>query len=355
MRCVERAAARGRGLVALVPALLAGAAVAACVRTGGAGGAEGTCAGIACGGACPRDATVDANGRCACNRGEVLVLGACVPPPVADGYCGPAARATGDRDTCAFPVCASTQVVDVDTGCVSLASLARGGPTDCGPGAIVVAGRRAVCVAPDAACPPGTRAMRTAGTADGKNTEGTCEHPASCPPGALPAGGVCRPVVLRGAGGTGGERVVDLGAWTALVLGVDGGPGTADLCRPLQLHPAELGVAPGESLAVTLRIALEAPGQDVAAVHARVDARGGGTRGLAPLAWTLADRGLRALVELLRGLGGQTTTASVGVEVRCLVAMPTMPGPASGANPAQPTPDANGGRKPPETRTAPRP
>jgi|SRR5579859_1210948 len=315
MRCVERAAG-GRGRVAIVgtaAALVAGTAVAGCVR---AGGAEGACVGIACGGACPRDAHVDASGRCACNDGEALVLGACVPPPVADAYCGPAAQATGDRATCAFPACPSTRVIDVDTGCVALSALARGGPSDCGVGAIIVAGRRAVCVSPDAACPPGTRAAPPAPGAEGA---GTCVHPASCPPGALASGGVCRPVVLRGPGGA---PVVDLGAWSALVLGADGGQGTPDLCRPLQLHPADLGVAPGESLTVTLRIGLEAPGQDVSGVHARVDVRGGGTRALPPAASALAERSLRALVEPLRGLGGQASTSGVGVEVRCLVPMP---------------------------------
>jgi hypothetical protein len=323
MRCVERAGgARSRGLVAL--AWLTAAAGASCTR---AGGPEGACAGAACAGACPRDARVDASGRCACNAGDTLVLGACVPPPVADGYCGPAARATGDRGTCAFPQCASTQVVDVDTGCVSLASLAHGGPSDCGlGGAIVVAGRRAVCVSPDAACPPGTRA--SPGTPGG----GACEHPPSCPAGSLASGGACRPVVMRGAGG---RRAVDLGAWSALVLGVDGGPGTPDLCRPLQLHPADLGVAPGETLPVALRVALDAPGQDVAAVHARVEVRGGGVRALPPAATALADRSLRALVELLRGLGGQATTSSVGVEVRCLVSMPVAAAAASASGSAR--------------------
>jgi hypothetical protein len=231
-------------------------------------------------------------------------------------------------------------VDDVDAGCVDLSAVARGGPKACPQGALVVAGRRFVCVSAEAACPQGSHARPDtpagdAGAADGGGSGGgnvTCDHPPSCPPGTLPSGGACRPVVLRGArSGTG--AVVDLGAWAALVLGADGGPGSSDLCRPLQLHPFEVGLAPGESAELRLRIALRVPDQDVSAVHGHVDV----TLAAHPLARpplagegprqtnlgsasALAERALAALIEPLRGLGGDSTASALEVEVRCVVA-----------------------------------
>src|ERR1019366_3415465 len=108
--------------------------------------------------ACPRDARPDASGRCACDPGDVPVLGACVPPPVADGYCGPPARATA-TGACVFPVCTGSDAVDVDAGCIPLGGLLHGGPRACGAAAsLVIEDRRSVCIPADAACPRGTHA-----------------------------------------------------------------------------------------------------------------------------------------------------------------------------------------------------
>jgi hypothetical protein len=279
------------------------------------------CVGVACGAACPRDAYVDASGRCACEAGDVAVLGACVPLRVADAYCGPAARSRGAAEgvACAFPVCSGGEVDDVDAGCIDLSTVAHGGPKTCAGGAMVVEARRFVCVPAEAACPPGSHA-----SAKATGASATCEHPPSCPPGTLEAGGACRPVVVRGWRRGASVPVVDLGAWAALVLGTDGGPGSSDLCRPLQLHPLEMGLAPGESLELSLRIALRVPDQDVAAVHARVTMTTAAppthaTHALPPAATTLAERAVASLVEPLRGLGGEASASSLEVQVRCVV------------------------------------
>lgn len=289
------------------------------------GRAAAPCVGVACGAACPRDAAVGGDGRCACAPGDVAVLGACVPPPVADAYCGGAARATGPAHACAYPVCGPGEVDDVDAGCVDLAAVSHGGPKACARGALVVEGRRFVCVPSEAACPQGSHARppRPRDAAGGDAGEAPaalvpCDHPPSCPPGTLPASGACRPVVLRG-GRAGAGPVIDLGAWAALVLGTDGGPGTPDLCRPLQRHPFEVGLTPGESVELRLVLALRVPDQDVSAVHADVSLKSP-SRPLPPAASALAEKALRALVEPLRGLGGQASTSALEVEVRCLVA-----------------------------------
>ena len=252
--------------------------------------------------ACPRDARPDASGQCACNPGDVAVLGACVPPPVADAYCGGAARATA-TGACVFPVCGASDAVDLDAGCVPLAALLHGGPRSCAAGAsLAVEDRRAVCIPVDAACPRGTHA-------DGV----TCAHPPACPPGSLPAAGACRPIVLRGDGGS---RLVDLGAWAALVLGPDGGSGSTDLCRPLRARPLALELGPTDHLALHLRIALSAPDDDVTRVSADVHVTSPGVP-LPVAAASLGERAVASLVEPLRGLGGETTATRVDLEVRC--------------------------------------
>jgi len=263
--------------------------------------------------ACPRDARPDDGGRCVCDPGDVPLLGGCVPAPVADGYCGPVAKATVSG-ACVFAVCTLDEAVDVDAGCMPLLAL-RNGPSSCGPGwSLVAEDRRRVCVPVDAACPRGTRAQGA-----------VCAHAHGCPPGSLPDASACRPVVLRG--GAHGGPLVDLAAWSALVLGVDGGPASADLCRPLEAHPLALGWAPGGETTLRLRIALSAPDDDLTRLSAEVNTRAS-TRGPAasggspsvplPVA-ALADRAVASLLEPLRGLGGEATTPRVDVEVTCHV------------------------------------
>jgi hypothetical protein len=250
--------------------------------------------------------------------GDVPVLGACIPPPVADGYCGPASHAEASG-ACVFPVCAGNEAVDVDSGCIPLGSLLHGGPGTCGAGAsLILEERRSVCIPVDAACPRGTHAEGPA-----------CIHPPACPPGTLATSGSCRPVVLRGEGGS---RLVDLGAWAAIVLGLDGGPGSADLCRPLQARPLALELGPTDRLALRLRIALSAPGNDMTRISAAVHVTSpGAAHPLPPGAATLTERAVAGLLEPLRGLGGETTATRVDLEVRCEVGLPPVPAPHSSA------------------------
>jgi hypothetical protein len=274
----------------------------------------GACPGSTCEVACPRDAEVDATGRCACHTGDVRVLGACVPPPVADAYCGRAARASGQG--CAFVACGPEEAADVDVGCVPIVSLAHGGggPAVCPPdAALVVASGHTACVPPDAACPRGSQARGA-----------SCVRPAGCPPGTLGSEGSCRPVVLRGAGGgtltkTGGT-IVDVGAWAALVLGRDGGAGSADLCRPLQARPAAFGVERGETLTVEVSVAITVPDEDVTGVLADVRVTPSpGAHPLPPAAAPLADTAVATLLEPLRGLGGEASATRVESRLKCVV------------------------------------
>ena len=327
-------------------------------------GSSPPCVGAACAPACPRDSAQDAAGRCTCVPGTVQVLGACVQPPIADAYCGRAARMTADG--CVFRSCGRSEALDLTSGsCVAqsglagFASVLRAGACPEGASAVVTGGRLA-CLDVDTTCPRGTRLSPAPSAA-----KPVCLRPAQCPPGTLPDGPaaapVCRPIVSLGPGG---RRLVDIGAWAALVLGVDGGPGTDDLCRPLRQRPDVLSPAAaaqpsaeraaknaerdededededsdaggeggsdgppqprdaGVTGAVELLIWLTAPDQDMARIHARVEPveRGGGasrSRPSSPAASRLATEAVESLLEPLRGLGGEANAAEAKVEVRC--------------------------------------
>jgi hypothetical protein len=253
--------------------------------------------------ACPRDA-VAASGRCACVNDRVAVLGACVEPAVRDAYCGPASTPTADG-TCAFRACAGREALDDGGQCIPASSLARSGPPCEPPAALVVTGGgHTACVPADAACPRGSFAGKTG-----------CEAPPACPPGSLWTSTTCRPVVTQGPRGP----VVDLGAWTSIALGSDGGPGSPELCRPLRAAPTAFDLARGDRLDVALAISLSVPDQDVSRVFASVEPRSPSGHPLPAAGAALARRSLQTLVEALRGLGGEASSSEVQVEVRCPV------------------------------------
>jgi hypothetical protein len=252
--------------------------------------------------ACPRDASLD-GGRCACLRDRVLVLGACVEPEVRDAYCGPAAlRGAG---ACAFRTCAEGEALDEGGRCIPIGAVARSGPPCEAPSRLVVTGGgRAACVPADAACPRGTLAAGDA-----------CRAPASCPAGALWTGQDCRSIVSHGPRGP----VVDLGSWAAVALGASGGPGSPELCRPLASAPLAFDLSRGDKIEVRLAISVAVPDQDLSRVFASVRAaqRGAPDHPLLPAAEQRVDGAVRTMIEQLRGLGGESSTAAVQVEVRC--------------------------------------
>jgi hypothetical protein len=127
--------------------------------------------------------------------------------------------------------------------------------------------------------------------------------------------------------------VVDVGAWASIVLGIDGGPGSPDLCRPLQVHPAAFGVDQGGSLVVEVRVALTIPDEDITRVLADVEVRGipgadvevrgipvtGAARSLPPSAAPVAEAAVGSLVEPLRGLGGDALATRTAGTFRCTI------------------------------------
>ena len=267
------------------------------------------------------------------------LLGACVPPPVADAFCGPAARieSAGPASGCVFRSCGEGQWLDVGSGaCVPRASLPHGGSIECREPAVAVVETGGVaCVGPDAACPRGTTPGGTEG--NGRRVR-TCARPPPCPPGSLAEGSACRPVVTLG--GLAGNRV-DVGAWAALALGVHGGPGSPALCQPLAQHPSAFGLGSGDreasasadagaaaaaaSQIVRVAVAIMVPDQDVSRLHAEVRATAAGGAGgagdhpLSAVADALVSGAVGTALEALRGLGGEASAASVELEVSCAI------------------------------------
>jgi hypothetical protein len=259
--------------------------------------------------ACPRDASRDASGRCACAGGDLLLLGACVDPSLADAYCGPGARY--EAGGCAYVPCGGGEILDVAAGaCARRPSAAA----SCKPPDVAaLESGEARCMAPGASCPRGTR-----------RDAAVCARPRACPAGTLPTADGCRSIVA--ADGARRQTRVDVGAWAALVLGRDGGPASPELCHPLELRPGALGIPAGASVRIPLRVHLSIPDADVSRVHGDVwlSSAGGAGPPDRPASGTgsdaaaaIATAALAPLVEALRALGGESTTTELEAEVTC--------------------------------------
>jgi hypothetical protein len=284
--------------------------------------------------ACPRDARRDAAGRCACTEGSVLASGACVGPAVGDAYCGVGQRMGADG--CTVRSCPAGEAVDLATGsCVPWVAVQGGGvaapcadPTRPLRTVPVAIGGRLACLSPADTCPRGTRRA-------GK----VCARAPRCPPGALPEGEACRAFVSPGAGPTGGPRI-DVGAWATLALGVDGGAGSEELCRPLARRADAFDLGPGETRRLAIRVAVRIPDEDLSRVVATVDvvAADGkpvaGEAGAPPLQPAAAravigapgvevvEQAVSTLIEPFRGLGGESSVAALDLVVVCSVSIP---------------------------------
>jgi hypothetical protein len=240
-----------------------------------------------------------------------------VPPAVADAYCGAAARAT--ESGCVARTCSAGEEIDVSTGACGPASGSLASSSVCGDGgAPVFSGGHPGCVPSAATCPRGTARIPHHGS--------SCARLATCPPGslaetfgALDAGTtLCRAIVTAGV--RDGLARVDVGAWAAIALGADGGPGSDDLCAPLLLRPDAFALPEGTPGAIAIRIVVSSPDEDLTRVHARVEAAlssEAGDRPLSPEAASLVELSVATMLEPLRSLGGEASTAALELNVTC--------------------------------------
>jgi hypothetical protein len=111
--------------------------------------------------------------------------------------------------------------------------------------------------------------------------------------------------------------VIDVGAWMALAIGIDGGLGSIALCQPLAQRPALFSPGADGPLRVDIQVTVILPDQDVSALSARIVVTGPGGLPLPPAAEAVATEATTTLLELLRSLGGESSAAAVGVRVRC--------------------------------------
>jgi len=266
-----------------------------------------------------------------CPREGAVVLGACVTQAVADAYCraGRPERpgfARMARDGCAFDECPSGRYLDLVTGACD------SGQGQCEGGTVQALARvSVVCVSDDDACPMGTAAAYEREPLGGVGLPHlVCERLRPCPLGSIRYADRCLRVV-GGRSSADGPRV-DLGAWSTAVLGPNGGSGSSDLCRPLawaaaaETHgtSAPLGRSrraaqrPEPLSQVRLWIALIVPDEDVTRAHATVT--GLSTPDAAaprPFLIAAARASVDNLLELLRALGGQSSTAAAVSELTC--------------------------------------
>jgi hypothetical protein len=311
--------------------------------------------------------------RCPDDRANVL--GACVTLSVADAYCqaGKPDRihlAHMNSTGCVFADCPNGRRLDLVTGKCDSA------PGWCDDGEVTALARgSSVCVAIREACPRGTRGAYE-GRADGNSEQHpgdwgarggprsaplvsvVCRQPPPCPLGTIRYDDACLPILVT-RGFSGNRPGVDLAAWSTAVFGPNGGDGSSDLCRPLAWtgpgrmpndsssrpdpQPSNNGGARGEPPSaplvdggarggprsaplvdqLRLRIALVAPNDDVASVQASVVVRtlpnGEPPR---PNLVEAARASVGSLLEPLRALGGESSTAVVVSEVTCSVPAP---------------------------------
>jgi hypothetical protein len=216
-------------------------------------------------------------------------------------------------------MCAPGEIVDLATGaCAQRGSLRRRSAA-CGDAGVPVDLEGAVtCLDAAETCPRGS------------HREGDrCVHARVCPPGSLPEGGDCRPFVTAGAGtGPGPAPRVDVATWFNGVFGIDGGEGSGDLCRPLSRRADVFDTGSEDRKedrkTVVIRIAVTIPDQDVARAVAAVQASGAGpSSSLSPAATSAVERSVASLLEVFRGLGGESSTAATALTLRCHLGGPT--------------------------------
>jgi hypothetical protein len=237
--------------------------------------------------------------------------------------CGPGARPAA-RGGCEPIACAPGEAIDYGLGiCVSTKALREIAehqgttlydeeeltcPDD---QRLLVSGAAALCVPAEVTCVRGTRWV-TASHA--------CLPWGPCEPGAMrdPPRGVCVRVVTA-RGGDGSKDVVDVGSWSRLAFGSDGGPGSSTLCSALARNPNAFGLAVQGSATINVEIDLSFPDNDVSQVAVRSRATSeSGTMSTSAAASAL-DSAVLPIVQHLGALGGTSSAAAMRTSVRCTV------------------------------------
>lgn len=301
----------------LLPLLLAASACprpSRCARTDVPdGGAPPRCVALVC----PPSSTPTDDGTCVCGGGASALFGGCVTPAQGERYCGPSSRF--ENGTCVMRTCETGLELDrasgvcLPTGSVrQLATHAMGIPLyedetiACAEGeALVLRDSQAYCLKTEDACPRGTLLLA-----------GACAPTRACGAGEVYDESSLR--CVRVVTPFDGSHVVDVGTWTRLALGADGGPGTHALCAALREDPHAFVSVNGSSASARIGVELRFPANDVTEVRATItvtDARTGALFAGTPA--MVVERAVTDEVEALRAMGGLSRAAAVSANVRC--------------------------------------
>jgi len=288
-----------------------------------------------------------------CPPRAVGIAGACLNPDEAADYCGKAAKP--DQGGCLRPACPPQETRDIASGeCVPALALRKiaamrhidlkdEASLGCANAetSLVVDGSHVACIPHAVSCGRGARWM-----------DGGCRSDIACPPGSVAqspltkvgevASLVCVPVVHKERA----DALLDVGTWVRLVLGPDGGEGTAAVCGPLALRPGELGVVPHGKTTLEVEVRLVFPDNEVSAV-VLARRRGDAHAEAAPAPPMIVDA-LSPLWKSLRLVGGTANAASATVTVQC----PIESGPAPTAVPAGGTARDGGSDAKPDGRVS---
>jgi hypothetical protein len=116
------------------------------------------------------------------------------------------------------------------------------------------------------------------------------------------------------------ESVLDVGTWLRLVVGVDGGEGTAAICGPLVRRPWIAEVVAHGDATIDVLADLVFPDNDVSQARVTVHARRRfDPHSAEPLAMLAVAEQLEPVWKALRAVGGVASAASVSAEVHCAV------------------------------------
>ena len=231
--------------------------------------------------------------------------------PAARGGCEPIPCAPGEAIDYGLGTCVSTQAlreIAEHQGTTLYDDEELACPDD---QRLLVSGTAALCVPAEVTCARGTRWVTAARA---------CLPWGACEPGAMrdPPRGVCvRLVTARG--GDGSKDVVDMGTWSRLALGSDGGPGSSTLCSALARNPNAFGLAVQGSATIHVEIELSFPDNDVSQVAVRSRATSESGSANASAAVSALDAAVLPIVRDLGALGGTSSAAAMRTSVRCTV------------------------------------
>ena len=273
--------------------------------------------------------------RCRCVPGRVLVGGQCLSPRVASAYCGPGYH--WQNNGC-YPnqVCRAGDEIDHATGmCIAreqVNQVASDMGINVGPGQKLgcPAGQKLVIDGQRAACVPLAQTCARDETWNGQ----ACVKAAtpSCAEGSTWDAAQGRCVEFAKENPSKG-LAVNVGQWSGVNYGPDGGNGAAAFCNAFARKPWSFGVNEGSSAVVRVSVNMTFP--ELAIARGTVQTRTAFAASGNPVPLKGAgevDAAARAVLAPLVEQGGRASATSTTTTVRCMVVSAARPAavPATG-------------------------